>query len=116
MNCKAASTLAMTALVASATALSAQGITSDHLAALDADGNGAVERAEFENFMQVTFTHLDANGDGSLTVDEASAVIPANDFARADSNGDGKLSGSEFAAVVAADFEKADLDGDGRLN
>lgn len=115
MNGKATLALAA-ALVAAATALSAQAITTNHLGALDSDGDGAVDRAEFERFMQVTFTKLDANGDGVLTVKEASSVIPADAFAAADSNGDGKLSRSEFTAVVTEDFRKADLDGDGKLN
>lgn len=116
MTRKAGFMLGTLVLIASATALSAQAITSDHLGALDANGNGAVDRAEFETFMQVTFTKLDANGDGVLTVKEASEVIPADAFAAADANGDGKLSGSEFTAVVTDDFRKADLDGDGKLN
>lgn len=116
MSSKAGFALGALVLMVSATALSAQAITSDHLGALDANGDGAVDRTEFESFMQETFTKLDANGDGVLTVKEASAVIPADAFAAADANGDGKLSGSEFAAAVTEDFRKADLDGDGKLN
>lgn len=116
MSRKTAFAYAAMALVASATMLSAQGMTSDHLTAIDANKDGAVDRTEFDKFMTVTFTSLDKNGDGSLTVTETTAILPADAFAKADANGDGKLSRAEFTSVVAADFKKADLDGDGRLN
>ncbi len=116
MRKNAALALAVTAVLASAAAAMAQGMTTDHLAALDSNKDGAVDRSEFEAFMRTTFTTLDANGDGFLTVTETSAVIPAEAFPAADADGDGKLSSREFAATVTADFAKADLDGDGRLN
>lgn len=74
-----------------------------------------------------SFTELDADGDGSITIAEVKARSAAH-FAESDTNGDGKLSADELTAAVAARaaeraaagmarmIEWRDTDGDGMLS
>ncbi|OAP38558.1 hypothetical protein AU381_23690 [Sinorhizobium glycinis] len=82
---------------------------------LDRDGNGAVDRSEYQAFMTMAFESLDKNKDGSLRSDEVAQALNAQQFAATDRNGDGKLSQSEFLNRVMADFKAADRSGDGSL-
>ena len=83
---------------------------------IDANGDGAVDKAEFDAFVAGSFTTLDANGDGFVTLAEATVVMTPEHFAAANTNGDDGLSQEEFTAAAAADFAAADQDGDGMLN
>lgn len=107
--CAGALTLAGAAL--------AQDLNTGHLAAIDTNGDGTVDKAEFDAFVAAAFTKLDANGDGYLTLVEASAGgITEAQFAVVNTNGDDGLSLAEFQAATAADFAAADKDGTGALN
>ncbi len=56
----------------------------------------------------LSFTELDANGDGTISKDEAaSSATLAPLFADADRNADGKLDKDEFAALVQPAEESA---------
>ncbi|NLS07382.1 EF-hand domain-containing protein [Rhizobium sp. P32RR-XVIII] len=81
---------------------------------IDRDGNGAVDRSEYQAFMTTAFSNLDKNKDGSLSPDEA-RVLNAKQFAAADANRDGKVTQNEFLNRVMADFKTADRNGDGSL-
>lgn len=94
----------------------AQDLTSGHLAALDANGDGAVDQAEYVAFIGAAFTALDKNGDGYVTLVESTGILSPEQFAAVNANGDGGLSKQEFEAATQADFAKIDLDGDGALN
>jgi len=75
----------------------------------------------------VMFEKLDANGDGSITMEEVQGAGAAR-FAEADANGDGQLSAEEMAAAsegrraermadrIAKRIEKHDANGDGTLS
>jgi len=93
---------------------------------IDADGDGAITRAELEAAPAARFAAADANGDGRATVDEIAAMLRADADARAarmlatrDADGDGALSADEMAPRRAdrADrmFSRMDADGDGRV-
>ena len=101
--------------LAGALALSAAA-TAQGLPAMDTNGDGAVDRAEFDAFVQTTFTTMDANRDGYVTEAESAAYMPADLYASANANGDDGLSKDEYTAAAAADFAAADRDGDGILN
>jgi hypothetical protein len=109
-----AAAAALSALAPAAFAQDA--LTTDHVAALDADKSGAVGRAEYEKFMEVTFVTLDVNKDGNLEWSEAQEIIPLAAFKSADADANNALSRAEFDAQVMKDFMAADRDGDGSLN
>ena len=95
----------------------AQDLNTGHLAAIDTNGDGSVDQAEFDAFVASSFTTMDANGDGFVTLAEGQAAgMTPEHFAAANTNGDDGLSQEEFAAAAAADFAAADRDGDGMLN
>jgi EF hand len=98
-------------------AAAAQDLNTRHLAALDSNGDGAVDQTEFDAFVASSFTTMDANGDGFVTLAEGQAAgTTPEHFTAANTNGDDGLSQEEFAAAAAADFAAADRDGDGMLN
>jgi Ca2+-binding EF-hand superfamily protein len=109
-------TLAAVAAFAVAGMAHAQAITTDDLAALDTDGDGAVSQTEFDVFLDQAFAKLDANGDGYVTVEESSTVMTPEQFTAANANGDGGLSLSEFKVAAQKDFVAADTDGNGALD
>ncbi|SOB87757.1 EF hand [Sphingomonas guangdongensis] len=69
----------------------------------DANGDGAVSRAEFVARAEARFARIDTDRNGSLSRDERRAGRPdrgrrmAGALQRLDSDGDGKLSRAEFA-------------------
>ena len=75
-------------------------------AKIDADGSGAVTKAEIEaakaamaeRARQSDVWDQDADGDGQLTLAEYTSATPG--FDRADRNGDGVLSGAEIDRVM----------------
>jgi hypothetical protein len=55
--------------------------------------------------LAASFSEVDANGDGALTLAEAQAAMPelsTADFLAADANADGALSEAEFATLEQA--------------
>ena len=70
----------------------------------DADKDGRVTKAEFDNFMSdSTFARYDANRDGKVTFEEWKAVDPTADmptFKRIDTDGNGSVSPEEGRAAV----------------
>ena len=109
--------IAFAGAVALAGIASAQDLNTGHLAAIDTNGDGSVDKAEFDAFVSAAFVRLDSNGDGYVSLIEAQAGgMTPEQFAAANANGDDGLSQAEFAAVAAADFAAADQDADGVLN
>ena len=94
----------------------AQDMTTGELAAIDANGDGAVDAAELEAWIAQAFTSLDKNGDGYVTVAEGTVVMTPEQWAAANTNGDDGLSPLELQAQARADFAAADRDGNGRLD
>jgi Ca2+-binding EF-hand superfamily protein len=82
---------------------------------LDTNDSGAVNRQEYQAFMNKAFEKLDADGNGSLSQAETADVLTADQFASTDANGDGRVSRDEFMNRVMKDFAAADRSGDGRL-
>lgn len=75
-------------------------------AALDADGNGRVDRAEWKTRKMAIFYIRDVNGDIQLSRQEMPGLA-ADVFAKADLNNDGMLSGYEFNQAPFTQFEAA---------
>lgn len=82
---------------------------------LDSDGNGEIDRAEWQTRKMAIFYMRDRNNDIVLSRDELPG-LDGTRFAEADLNGDGVLSGYEFNQAAFAQFEKADRDGDGVIS
>lgn len=84
--------------------------TGDYLARMDADGDGRVSLAEYQDWMSYAFDAMDRDGDGVLAGDELPGKRGAPltrarhrerlaaTFGRQDRDRDGFLSASELAA------------------
>ena len=106
------------------------------LAGADADHSGSVDLAEFSALLaqlesspdaiaeaaRTVFDAMDADGDGTISVDEyrgflrAYAVDDASapvHFARFDTDGDGSISGAEFEVLVVDFFQSDDAEAPG---
>lgn len=103
----------------------------DHMfEVLDANADGAIDKAEVESAKDARFAAADTNSDGTLTVSELEAAAAkraekrvARMVERLDANQDGALDTEEFAAAAkkrgsghgAKMFKRFDADGDGRV-
>ena len=65
---------------------------------------GGMGMAGGPRMAQLSFTDLDTNGDGQLTLEELTAR-PADHFASADTDGDGGLSADEMTAMMLAQMQ-----------
>lgn len=91
------------------------------LVRFDANGDGAVLRAELEQGLTADFKKEDVNGDEALDVVETRVL---NDRIRAektsspvfDWNADGRLVYSEFASQWRTLFQRSDVNGDGTVD
>ena len=85
------------------------------LNAYDANGDGALDRAEFQVAQRDTFHGLDTNDDGLVTEAELQARGDnATNILSRDADGDGALTEAEFLSQ-APGFARADKNRDGVL-
>lgn len=90
--------------------------TADALfAVLDADGNGRIDRPEWQTHKMAIFYRRDVNNDIQLSRGELPGLAQDR-FSEADFNMNGVLSGYEFNQAAFSQFDKADTDGDGSLS
>lgn len=83
----------------------------DAFGVLDVDGNGQIDRAEWQSRKMAVFTLRDSDEDLQLSRGELPGLQqPA--FTEADLNKDGVLSGYEFNQASFSQFDKADADDD----
>lgn len=96
----------------------------ERLRAADANGDGALTKAEFAAYRAQQFQRLDRNGDGYLTDADTQqlkrfasrmppGMEPGQMIARFDADGDGKVSEAEFANGPTPAFDAVDANGDG---
>jgi len=96
----------------------------ERLRAADANGDGALTKAEFATYRAQQFQRLDRDGDGYLTDADTqqlkrfasrmpSGMEPGQMIARFDADGDGKVSEAEFANGPTPAFDAVDANGDG---
>ncbi|MBI1187926.1 MAG: hypothetical protein GC206_11465 [Alphaproteobacteria bacterium] len=119
-----------TILIAAALVCLAAPATAQGLRGADANGDGAVTRAEALALREAMFDRVDANGDGYLTEAEQAAMREGRagrrggagaermEAARAemDADGDGRLSQAEFMNGPMPLFDRADANSDGVLS
>jgi Ca2+-binding EF-hand superfamily protein len=98
----------------------------------DANGDGVVDRSEWNAGQEARFKQLDTDGDGKLSQDELFARTPASGgnvvpsdrqvqrqtsyFRRLDSDKDGFVSREEFLAQSGRNFARCDLNKDDRID
>lgn len=113
----AAGALALTATFAVAQDAPADpSLTTQHLAAVDTNGDGSVTESEFRAAMQKAHAALDADADGVVTWTEAEGKLAREHFEALDANADNKVTREEMDAQAQTDFVGADRDGNGALN
>lgn len=108
--------------------MAGRGMGGFDFAAVDADKDGRVTKAELDAWRAAAATRLDADGDGLLSADEIAAgriedmtaraqQMAARMVERLDADGDGLLSAAEMAArpMPARAFDRIDADGDGAV-
>jgi hypothetical protein len=93
----------------------------DRLLAFDANGDGAVTRAEAEAGRSAMFTRLDRDGDGYLSEAERASMQHGQgrqrgNPMRADTDGDGRISRAEMTASPIRGFDRIDANRDGVLS
>jgi Ca2+-binding EF-hand superfamily protein len=94
-------------------------------AGADANGDGVITRAEFQQSRAARFAKADRNHDGAISRDDfkrlsrfrPEAVERLNALiAEADANGDGRVTPDEIAKAPMPMFDRADSDRNGRID
>jgi hypothetical protein len=103
------------------------GPDSEHMKAVDTNGDGDISKEEIQAFRTTMFNAADADQDGALTLDEMTlhhdtmeaqrkAERQARMFEKLDADGNGMVSAAEFAARPMRGMERFDTDGDGTVS
>ncbi len=81
----------------------------------DENGDGVIDRAEFQHWMEDVFYHHDQSRKGYLTLADVRDVMSPATFKAANRKGDGKLTLSEFLSATFQDFATIDRNGNGAI-
>jgi Ca2+-binding EF-hand superfamily protein len=81
----------------------------------DRNGDGRVDRAEYQEWMVEVFYFRDKNSKGYLVLEDVREVMSVESFKGANRKGDGKLILREFLNAVFVDFETADVNRNGSV-
>jgi Ca2+-binding EF-hand superfamily protein len=81
----------------------------------DLNGDGRLDRAEFQEWMVDVFFERDQGKKGYLSVDDVRGAMTPEVFNAMNRNGNGKLSLSEFLNALFLDFQAIDTDRDGSI-
>jgi Ca2+-binding EF-hand superfamily protein len=81
----------------------------------DENGDGVIDRAEFQHWMEDVFFHHDQGRKGYLTPADVRGVMSPATFQAANRKGDGKLTLSDFLRATFQDFAAIDRNGNGSI-
>ncbi len=81
----------------------------------DTNGDGRIDREEFQQWMVDVFYHHDKSHKGYLVLADVQGAMRPEAFKAANRKGDGKLTLPEFLNTVFQDFEAADVNKNGAL-
>ncbi len=82
----------------------------------DENGDGVIDRAEFQHWMEDVFFHHDQGRKGYLTSGDVRGVMSPATFQTANRKGDGKLTLPEFLSATFQDFAAMDRNGNGAIS
>lgn len=82
------------------------GITAENFEQADVNNDGIISEAEYMRFMEGVFNRLDADGNGSLTMEEVNRLLTPAQFQAADANNDGRLTLDELIEELMRDFRQ----------
>jgi Ca2+-binding EF-hand superfamily protein len=81
----------------------------------DLNGDGRLDRAEFQEWMVDVFFARDQGKKGYLAIDDVRGAMTPQVFNAMNRNGDGKLSLPEFLNALFQDFQAIDTGRDGSI-
>ncbi len=81
----------------------------------DRNGDGRIDREEFQQWMVEVFYYHDKSHKGYLVSADVQGAMRPEAFKAANRKGDGKLTLPEFLNAVFQDFETADVNRNGAL-
>jgi Ca2+-binding EF-hand superfamily protein len=87
----------------------------DRFRAHDVNGDGRIDRAEFQEWMVEVFFHRDQGRKGYLTIDDVRGSMTPEVFKALDRKPDGKLGLSEFLNAMFQDFQAIDTGREGSI-
>jgi len=82
----------------------------------DKNGDGKIDRGEFQNWMEDVFFQRDSNHKGYLVYDDVKDVMSAEKFKSYDRGGEGKVRLQEFLNAAFQDFDRIDVHKNGTLS
>ncbi len=97
------------------TAMQAKPDWKERFRAHDRNGDGRVDRAEYQEWMIEVFYVHDKARKGYLIVEDVREVMSVESFKAANRKGDGKLVLREFLNSVFVDFDAADVNKNGSV-
>jgi Ca2+-binding EF-hand superfamily protein len=81
----------------------------------DANQDGRIDRAEFQEWMVDVFFQRDQGRKGYLTIEDVRGSMTPEVFKAMNRRGDGKLGLPEFLNALFQDFQAIDTGGDGSI-
>ena len=81
----------------------------------DRNGDGRVDRAEFQEWMIEVFYFRDKDRKGYLILEDVRGVMAPETLKAINRKGDGKVTRQEFLNAVFVDFDAADVNKNGAL-
>jgi Ca2+-binding EF-hand superfamily protein len=81
----------------------------------DLNGDGRLDRAEFQEWMVDVFFERDQGKKGYLSIDDVRGAMTPEIFNVMNRKGNGKLSLPEFLSALFLDFQAIDTDRDGSI-